>query len=36
MIGQASYHPDAGWCVDELRQATHWMPVFAISYEPVT
>jgi hypothetical protein len=22
----ASYHPDGGWTVDELRQATHWMP----------
>jgi hypothetical protein len=23
----ARYHPDAGWCVDELRKATHWMPL---------
>lgn len=23
----AAYHPDAGWCVDELREATHWMPL---------
>ena len=22
----ASYHPDAGWCVDELREVTHWRP----------
>ena len=20
-----SYHPDAGWCVDELCEVTHWM-----------
>lgn len=20
----AAYHPDAGWCVDEFREATHW------------
>jgi hypothetical protein len=23
----AAYHQDAGWCVDELRHATHWMPL---------
>jgi hypothetical protein len=23
----AAYHEDAGWCVDELREATHWMPL---------
>lgn len=22
----ASYHPDAGFCVDPLRETTHWMP----------
>jgi hypothetical protein len=22
-----SWHPDAGFCVDELREATHWMPL---------
>lgn len=21
----AAWHPDAGWCVCELREATHWM-----------
>jgi len=21
----AAYHPDAGWCVDELRPVTHWL-----------
>lgn len=20
----AQWHPDGGWCVDELREATHW------------
>ena len=23
----AAYHDDAGWCVCELRYATHWMPL---------
>jgi hypothetical protein len=23
----AAYHEDAGWCVCELRVATHWMPL---------
>lgn len=23
----ASYHPDAGWCVDELREVTHFLPL---------
>lgn len=23
----ADYHPDGGWCVDELREVTHWMPL---------
>ena len=23
----ASHHPDAGWCVCELRVVTHWMPL---------
>jgi hypothetical protein len=22
-----AYHPDAGWCTDELREVTHWMPL---------
>lgn len=21
-----AYHPDAGWCTDELREVTHWAP----------
>ena len=21
-----AWHPDAGWCADELRPVTHWMP----------
>lgn len=23
----AAYHPDAGWCVDELCEATKWLPL---------
>jgi hypothetical protein len=23
----AAYHPDAGWCVCTIREATHWMPL---------
>lgn len=23
----ACYHPDAGWCIDELRHPTHWAPL---------
>jgi hypothetical protein len=23
----ATWHPDAGWCIDELRAATHWRPL---------
>ena len=23
----AAHHKDAGWCVDELREVTHWMPL---------
>lgn len=26
---KAAYHPDAGWCCDELREATLWMPIEA-------
>lgn len=22
-----AYHPSAGWCVDELREVTHWQPL---------
>lgn len=25
--GPCAYHPDAGWCTDELRHVTHWMPL---------
>lgn len=21
------YHPDGGWCVDEIRFVTHWQPM---------
>lgn len=27
IICKASWHEDAGWCVDELRDVTHWMPM---------
>jgi hypothetical protein len=27
IICAASYHPDAGWCVCEVRDATHWRPL---------
>lgn len=26
IVSDAAYHPDAGWCVDELREVTHWRP----------
>jgi hypothetical protein len=26
-ITRAEWHPDAGWCVDELREVTHWRPI---------
>lgn len=26
-ICTARYHSDGGWCVDELREVTHWMPL---------
>ena len=22
-----AWHPDAGWCVDEIREVTHWLPL---------
>lgn len=25
--GPCAYHPNAGWCTDELRQVTHWVPL---------
>lgn len=27
IICSCSYHPDGGFCVDELRYPTHWMPL---------
>ena len=26
MVSLCSYHPDAGFCIDELREPTHWAP----------
>ncbi len=27
MHSLCTYHPDAGFCIDELREPTHWMPL---------
>lgn len=27
IICDVRYHPDAGYCIDELRQPTHWRPL---------
>ena len=27
VMAVASWHPDGGWCVCEVRDATHWMPL---------
>jgi hypothetical protein len=27
IVTMCLYHPDAGWCVDEIREVTHWMLV---------
>ena len=27
IICRAAWHDDAGWCVDELREVTHWQPL---------
>ncbi len=27
MFSLCAWHPDAGFCIDELRVATHWMPL---------
>jgi len=24
-VTRCAYHPDAGWCADELRDVTHWL-----------
>ncbi len=29
-VSIAAWHPEAGWCADELRQITHWMPIFTL------
>lgn len=34
--GPCSYHPDAGWCTDELRHVTHWIPLSAVYLLPPT
>lgn len=32
--GPCAYHPDAGWCTDELREVTHWVPLSAVYLSP--
>lgn len=27
IVSPCQWHPDAGFCVDELRDPTHWMPL---------
>lgn len=27
LLGRVKYHPDAGFCVDEFREPTHWRPL---------
>jgi Lar family restriction alleviation protein len=27
IVRVTAWHPDAGWCVDELREASHWRPL---------
>lgn len=34
IICPCAYHPDAGFCVDELREPTHWMPLPSPPQEP--
>lgn len=29
-----AYHPEAGWCADELRPITHWVPLERIELSP--
>jgi hypothetical protein len=26
-VTTCAWHPDAGWCADELREITHWAPL---------
>lgn len=32
--GPCAYHPDAGWCTDELRWVTHWVPLQTVYLAP--
>lgn len=32
--GPCAHHPDAGWCTDELRIVTHWVPLTDLYLEP--
>ena len=32
--GPCAHHPDAGWCTDELREVTHWVPLSRVALPP--
>lgn len=32
--GPCAYHKDAGWCTDELRPVTHWVPLQEVYLPP--
>jgi hypothetical protein len=34
LVTLCNYHPDAGWCVCELREVTHWRPHVAPEAQP--
>lgn len=34
--GVCSYHPEAGWCTDELREVTHFVPLADVWLPPPT
>jgi hypothetical protein len=34
MVSKCAWHPDAGFCIDELREPTHWQPLPPPPQEP--
>lgn len=32
--GSCAYHADGGWCADELRPVTHWVPIESVFLAP--
>ena len=32
--GPCAYHRDSGWCTDELRTVTHWVPLTDVYIAP--